>query len=148
MQTLLHNKKASHDFEILEKFSAGIELTGAEVKTLRKGLGNISSAHISVRGGEAYLLNAHIPPYQPLNIPKNYDPYRNRKLLLHKKELAVLASLESQKGLTIVPLSVYSAEVHLKLSLAVVRHKKKHDKRETLKRRETERDIRRTLKAQ
>lgn len=143
---LVTNKKAHFNYEILEKFEAGIELLGLEVKSLRGKQGSLEGSHIVVRGGEAFLTGAHIPPYQIGNTPKEYDPYRNRKLLLTKKEIDELAGHESKKGLTLVPLSVYNKGNKLKVSVAVARGKKQHDKRETIKRRETEREIRRTLK--
>ncbi len=148
MSVLIENKKARLNYEILEEYEAGIELEGFEVKSLRNKRGSLDGAHVVVRGGEAYLLNAHIPPYQPANTPKDYDPYRNRRLLLTKKELAELSGQESKKGLTIVPISVYSKGRKIKLAVAVSRGKKKYDKRETLKKRAVERDMRRTLKSE
>lgn len=143
---MIGNKKARFDYEILETFEAGMELFGFEVKSLRNKQGSLLGAHATVRGGEAFLIGATIPPYQTGNTPESYDPTRNRRLLLTKKELTRLAGLEAQKGLTIVPLSVYNRGQKLKLEIAVARGKKKHDKRETMKRRDTERDIRRLLK--
>jgi len=145
---LIYNKKAHFDYELLEKFTAGIELLGFEVKSLRQKQGSLEGAYVSVRGGEAYLINASIPPFQPGNTPKDYDPMRNRRLLLTKKEIALLAANESKKGLTIVPVSVYNHGRKIKVEIAIARGKKKFDKRETLKARETEREIRRTLKYQ
>ena len=123
-----------------------MELLGLEVKSLRSGQGSLEGSHITIRGGEAYLIGAHIPPYQINNTPKDYDSRRNRRLLLTKKEIAELLGKESKKGLTIVPLSVYNSKNLIKLEIAVVRGKKKFDKRETIKKREGEREIRRTLK--
>jgi len=143
---LIQNKKAHFDYEILEKLTAGIELLGFEVKALRGKLGSLDGAHVTVRGGEAYLMHATIPPFQPNNTPKNYEPLRNRKLLMTKKEIARLAGEESKKGLTIVPISVYNHGRKIKVEIALVRGKKQFDKRETMKKRETEREIRRTLK--
>lgn len=130
----------------MEKLNAGIELLGFEVKSLRNKQGSLEGAHITVRGGEAYLIGANIPPFQPKNTPKDYDPTRNRRLLLTKKEIAILGAFEGQKGLTIVPISVYNNKRKIKLEIAVARGKKQFDKRETIKRRDTEREIRRTLK--
>lgn len=146
MAKLVENKKARFDYEILEAYEAGIELFGFEVKSLRAKQGSLLGAHVTIRGGEAYLLGATIPPYQPGNTPKEYDPARNRRLLLSKKELAHLAGRENARGLTIVPLSVYSKGKKLKVEIAVVRGKKKYDKRETIKKRDIERDIGRHLK--
>ena len=145
---LIENKKARFDYEILETLDAGLELFGHEVKSLRKGQGKLEGAHGIVRGGEVYIVGMHIPPYQPSNTPDSYDPMRTRKLLLTKKEIATLAGLEGQKGLTIVPLSVYNKGRNLKLSLGVARGKKKFDKRAVLKKRDTMREIERTLKNQ
>lgn len=136
------------DYEVLEQFEAGLELLGHEVKSLRQKQGKLEGAHIIVRGGEAYIVGMSIPAYQPANTAKEYDPARTRKLLLTKKELRTLAESESQKGLTIVPLSVYNKGRVLKVSIAVARGRKKFDKRAVLKKRDTDRDIRRTLKNQ
>lgn len=143
---LLENRKATFNYEFLEKLDAGIELFGFEVKSLRGKLGSLEGAYVIVRGKEAFMVGAYIPAYQPKNAPKGYDERRNRKLLLTKKEIGTLAGAESKKGLTIVPLSVYNRGRKLKVLLAVARGKKKFDKRETIKRRETERDMRRELK--
>lgn len=146
MPGLLENKKARRNFEIQKKYTAGIELRGFEVKALREKMGSLEGSHVTVRGGEAYLLNMHIPPYQPANTPNDYDPSRHRRLLLHKKEIGELAGYEDTPGLTIVPLSVYTTGSYIKVDIAVVRGKKKHDKREDIKRRDTRRDIERELK--
>lgn len=145
-ETLIQNKKARFDYDILEEYSAGIELFGFEVKSLKNKRGSLEGSHVTVRGGEAFLLNAHIPPYQPKNTPKEFDPYRNRRLLLTKKEIAELAGHESQKGLTMVPLEVYNMRGLIKITIAVVRGRKKHDKRHILKERESKRKIERFLK--
>lgn len=144
---LVQNKKVHFNYEILERYEAGIELLGGEVKTLRRGHGSLEGAHVTVRGGEAFLIGATIQPYQAGNTPKDYDPLRNRRLLLTKDELAELAAQESKKGLTIVPVAVYSKGRKIKVEIAVVRGKKTHDKRETLKKREHERDIMREAKS-
>jgi len=144
--SLVKNKKAHFNYEILEKTEAGIELLGFEVKSLKAGQGSLEGAHITLRGNEAFVINMQIPPYQPANTPTDYDPLRNRRLLLTKREIASLSGEEKQKGLTIVPLSVYNKGRKLKLEIAVVRGKKKYDKRETIKKRDTDREIRRTLK--
>ncbi|MEK7143354.1 MAG: SsrA-binding protein SmpB [Patescibacteria group bacterium] len=143
---LIENKKAGLKYEILEKFEAGIELLGTEVKSLKTHHGSILGAHIIIRGGEAYLVGANIPPYQPANTAKEYDPTRNRKLLLTKKEISGLAGQESKRGLTIVPIAMYNKSRKIKISIAVARGKKKYDKRETLKRRSDMREMERTLK--
>ncbi len=147
MPKLVHNKKIKRDYEIVEKLEAGIELRGFEVKSLKSGQGSLDGSFISIRGGEAFVLNMYIPPYQPANTPKNYDPNRARKLLLTKKEINHLVGLEKQKRLTVVPVSVYNKGRHIKLEIAVARGKKAHDKREDIKKRDTDREIRRTLKS-
>jgi SsrA-binding protein len=141
------NRKARFNYEILERYEAGIELLGTEVKSVRSGRMSLEGAFVIVRGGEAYLINASIPPYQVKNTPKDYMPMRNRRLLLTKKEIKELAGNEKNKNLTIVPLSVYNKGRKIKLEVATVKGKKKHDKRETIKKRETDREIRREYRA-
>ena len=146
MVSMIKNRKASFKYDIQEKITAGIELLGYEVKALRNGQGSLEGSHITVRGNEAYLIGAHISPYQPKNTPKEYDPDRNRRLLLTKEEIEKMEGIERRKGLTIVPLSVYNAGRWIKIEIGVARGKKKFNKRETIKKRDTEREIRRTLK--
>ncbi len=146
MPRLLTNKKRLADIAVLEELVAGIELLGHEVKALRTGTGSLDGAHAIVRGGEAFLVNMSIPPYQSANTPAGYDPERPRKLLLKKQEIAHLAGFERMKGLTIIPISVYTSRRNIKVSLAIGRGRKKHDKREVLKKRDAERDMRRTAK--
>ena len=146
MPTLIDYKKAHFDYEILEKIEAGIELLGFEVKSIKKGQGSLEGSHIIVRGGEAYLTNMLVSPYQEKNTPKDYEPRRNRRLILSREEIRKLADIEAGKGLTIVPISVYNKGNLIKVSVAVVRGKKKFDKRETIKQRETDRTVRREFK--
>lgn len=146
MTTLVDYKKARFNYEILETFEAGIELLGFEVKSLKKGQGSLDGSHVVVRGREAFAVNIFVPPYQEKNTPGGYDPRRNRKLLLNRKELERLASLEEGKGLTVVPISIYNKGPLVKVSVAVVRGKKKFDKRATTMKRETDREARRALK--
>jgi SsrA-binding protein len=143
---LIQNKKAGRDYEFIEKYEAGIELHGFEVKALRAKKGRLEGAHITLRGGEAFLLNFQLTPYQAPNTPESYNPERPRRLLLTKKEISRLTGLERQKGLTIIPLTVYNKGSLIKLEIAVAKGKKKRDKRETIKKRDTEREIRRDLK--
>jgi SsrA-binding protein len=140
---LAENRKAKFDYEILKTFSAGLELIGHEVKSIRAGKISLAGAFVAVRGGEAFLVGADIPPYQPKNTPSEYDGTRARKLLLSEAEISELGSAEHTKGLTIVPLSVYNKGRFLKLDLAIARGKKKFDKRESIKKRDTERDLKR-----
>jgi len=143
---LIKNKKIHLNFEVLETFEAGMELFGYEVKSLRAKLGSLEGSHVVIRGEEGFLVGASIPAFQVANTPENYDPERTRKLLLKEKEIGSLSRSEHQKGLTIVPISVYSKGRKLKLEIAVVRGKKKHDKRETLKTRTAKRDIEKEMK--
>jgi SsrA-binding protein len=140
------NRKARFNYEILEKYEAGIELLGVEVKSVRDGQISLEGAFVIVRGGEVFLINANIPPFQPKNAPKDYDPLRNRKLLLTKKEIAELAASEKNKSLTIVPILLYNKGRKIKVEIALSKGKKKFDKRETIKKRDTDREIRRDIK--
>ncbi len=142
---LADNRKARFDYEILEKFTAGLELLGLEVKSIKEGKINLLGSFVVVRGGEAYLVGADIPPYQPKNAPKEYDATRPRKLLLSKEEIAELETAEAQQGLTIVPLSVYNKGRFLKVDIAIARGKKQFDKRQAIKKRDTDREISREL---
>ena len=143
--SLAENRKAKFDYEILKTFSAGLELLGAEVKSIRAGKISLAGAFVAVRGGEAFLVGADIPPYQPKNTAPEYDATRARKLLLSEDEIEELASAEHTKGLTIVPLSVYNKGRFLKLDLAIARGKKKFDKRESIKKRDVENELKRSL---
>lgn len=146
MAVYIDNKKAHFNYNIEETFEAGIELLGFEVKSIKNGSGNINSAFCIVRGGEAYVVGMHIPPYQPHNIEQGYDPDRTRRLLLSKKEIKKLGDKDDIKGLTLVPISLYSKGRYIKVSIAVARGKKVFDKRETIKKREVDREIRREYK--
>lgn len=144
----IQNKKARFDFDILETIEAGLVLHGYEVKAIRAGKGKIEGAYVVVRGGEAFLVGASVTAYQPVNTPKSYDPERPRKLLLSKKELDHLEQQTETARLTAVPIRLYNAGRNIKLEIAIARGKKKHDKRESIKERDTKRDIERTLKNQ
>ena len=148
MANLIEHKKAHFNYEILETYEAGIQLFGTEVKSLRDHHGKLEGAHITVRGGEAFLLNAEIPPFQAANTSGSYDPKRNRRLLLKKNELAELATAEEKEGLTIIPLSMYNKGRVIKLRLGIVRGKKKSDKRASIMKREHLRDIARVVKSE
>ncbi len=145
-QLYAQNKKAFHEYEILEKMEAGIKLDGGEVKAVKLGHVNLTGAYVTLKNGEAYLLNASISAYQPGNAPKNYDPAHSRKLLLHKKELAALIGTTKQKGLTIVPLCVYNKNNLIKVEIGIARGKRQYEKRETLKKRVAQREIGRAHK--
>lgn len=148
MTTYIQNKKARFDFEILDTFEAGLVLNGFEVKGIRAKRGKLEGAHVIVRGGEAYLVGSSITPLQPLNVPKSYDPERPRKLLLSKKELALIENKTETAGLTAIAVRLYNNNRKVKLELAIARGKKKQDKRESIKARDVKRDIDRTLKSQ
>ena len=146
MVVFIDNRKAHFNYSIEETFEAGIELSGFEVKSIKNGKGSITSAFCIVRGGEAFIIGMHIPPYQPHNIDLGYDPDQNRKLLLSKKEIKKLAEKDDIKGLTLLPISLYSKGRYIKVSVAVARGKKVFDKRETIKKRDVDREIRREYK--
>ncbi len=146
MQIYAENRKARFDYEILHAYEAGIELKGFEVKAIKSGKVNLAGSFVVPKGEEFFLLNADIPPYQPLNTPEGYDSKRSRRLLLTHKEIGELLNKVSGEKLTIVPLKVYNKRGLLKLEIALARPKKKYDKRESIKRRETDREIERTLK--
>ncbi len=148
MSELATNRRAYHDYEILEKFEAGIELRGFEVKAIKTGHVNIAGSHVTVRDGVVSLIGADIPPYQPQNAPKDYEPSRTRRLLLTQKEISTLTGRTKEKGLTVVPLRLYTAggkRAMIKLEMALVRSKKQYDKRELLKKKEAKRTIEREL---
>jgi len=146
MAQLASNKKAKFDYELLDTYEVGVSLLGTEVKALRSGQGKLDGAHVIVRGGEAFLVNASIPPFQKANAPSDYDAERARKLLLTKKEIAELEQKSEKQGLTVVPIKWYNAGRKLKLEIAIGRGKKKTDKRQTIQARDTKRDIERELK--
>jgi|SRR3989344_5156159 len=145
-QEIANNKRAYFDYEILETHEAGIELLGTEVKSAKLGHISLAGSYAVARNNEIWLLNASIPPHQPKNAPKTYDPLRSRRLLLHRSEIKELIGKISQRGLTIVPLKVYTKRARIKILIGLARHKKQSDKRETIRRRESEREIERTLK--
>ncbi len=145
MKVYAENRKARFDYEFLEEFTAGIELSGFEVKAIKAGKMNLAGAYVSIRGAEAFLLGAEIQPYQPKNAPLDFDSTRAKKLLLSKAEITELAKAEGTKGLTIVANKVYNTGRFLKVGIAIARGKKKFDKRESIKKRDTERDLKRSL---
>lgn len=144
--SLISNKKASFDYEFIETIEAGIKLSGTEVKSLKAHHGSLSGAYIALVGGELVLLGAHIPPWQEKNAPTGYDPYQSRLLLVKKKELLSLQKSLKTKGLTIVPISLYSKGRYIKAQIAVAKGKKNFDKRESLKKKAVKRDMDRGLR--
>lgn len=139
------NKRAYFDYTVLETYEAGIELLGFEVKSIRKGSMSLRASFVTLRDNQLWLTNAVISPYQPQNTPANYDSTRSRRLLLHKKEIARLTGKLREKGLTMVPLKVYNKHSKIKVEIGVVKGKKQYDKREVIKKRDTEREIRRVV---
>ena len=146
MENITINKKAYFDYEILDTYEAGIELMGNEVKSIKTGHVGLTGAYVLIRNNEAYLLNADIPPYQPKNTSADYDPQRTRRLLLRKEEIKELVGKTHEKGLTLVPLKLYNKGRRIKLEIGLARGKKKSDKRETIRKREVDREINRALK--
>lgn len=147
MATLVENTKARFNYEITDTLEAGVELLGLEVKSLKSKRGSLDGAYAIVRGGEAYLINVFIPPYQEANTPADYDAKRNRRLLLTKKEIAKMVAFEEGgRNLTVVPISVYTKGDRVKVEIAFAKGKKKFDKRETVKRREADIEARRAMK--
>lgn len=144
--SLISNGKIHFDYEILDKFKAGIELSGQEVKSLRLKRGSLEGSRVLIRGKEAYVINMEIPAYQPNNNKEGYDDRRTRRLLLTKDEIEKISNQISKKGLTIVPISVYNIGRYIKVDIAIVRGKKRFDKREVIKKRESDIEIRRSLK--
>ena len=145
MNDLSVNRHATFDYEILDTYEAGIELLGFEVKAIKTGHVNLTGSFVIIRDGQAVLLNASVPAHQPKNAPKNYEPARTRRLLLHKKEIRELIGKTAQKGLTLVPLKMYNKNNKIKLLIGLAKHKQKHDKRESIKKRDVSRETRRTL---
>jgi len=139
------NRRAFHDYHILEKLEAGVALTGTEVKSLRDGGGNLRDSFAVLRDGEAYLVNANIAPYRQGNIA-NHEPMRERKLLLHRRELRQLDQKVSQRGMTLVPLSLYFADGRVKLELALAKGKEGPDKRHATAERDAKRQMEREVK--
>ncbi len=140
------NKRAYFDYEILETYEAGVELKGYEVKSIKTGRINLAGAYVLIRDGEAWLLNADIPAYQPENTPEHYDSKRTRRLLLKKSEIQNLIGRTHEKHLTFLPLKVYTKAKSgkIKIEIGLGKSRKKADKRQLIKKREVERDIRRT----
>jgi SsrA-binding protein len=146
MPILAENKKAFFNYTILEKFEAGIVLNGQEVKSLKTNRVNLAGSYAVLKDEELFWIGANIPPYQPRNIGSSYDPERSRKLLLKKPEIKYLIGKSRQKGLTLMPLKVYTVRGKIKLEFEIVRGKKQFDKRDSIKKREVEREIDRELK--
>lgn len=144
-QVVAQNKKARHDYFVLETYEAGIELFGTEVKSIRKGRINLKDSWCSIDGGEIFVNGMHISPYEQGNI-FNRDPMRVRKLLMHKREINRLFGTMKQQGLTLIPLSVYFLKGRAKIEVGLCKGKKNYDKRETMAKRDAQRDMERAIK--
>ena len=144
---LVENRKALFDYEILEKIEAGIELIGAEVKSIRAGKASIAGAYAKIYGGELWLVGCSVSPYQKKNMPENYVEDRPRRLLVKKEEIKRFAGAVKEKGLTLAPLKLYNKNGRIKLELALCKSRKKFDKRGVIKKRESKREIERKLKS-
>lgn len=144
---MAQNKKAYADYEVIEKYTAGIELTGAEVKSIRASQTNLKGSYVEIKNGEAFTKKIHISPYKHAsNQQTQYDPTRNRKLLLHKKEINKLETALSEKGISIIPLNFHISNNRIKLTIGICRGKKKYDRRNELKKRAQNIEIQRSLK--
>jgi len=140
-RTVVSNRKARHDYEILDRFEAGIVLSGAEVKSLRGGRGSLTEAFARVRDGEVWIEGMHIPPYEQAMDKRTYDPIRPRKLLLHRKQIEQLIGKTAERGLSLVPLRIYFAHGLAKMELALARGKRRYEKRQAIAEREHQREI-------
>lgn len=150
MSIYAENKKARYDYEILKKYEAGLVLIGQEVKSIKTGHTNLSGSFVVIRaaargGAEPCLIGAKIPPYQPKNAPADYNPERSRKLLLNKKEINYLAGKANERGFSLIPLKVYEKNGRIKLEFGLAKGKKKYDKKEKIKKRDIEKNVRRGL---
>jgi len=145
MKIYSENKKAGFEYEILEKFEAGVVLFGQEVKSIRTGHINLGGTYVTFRDAEPYLIGVKIPPYQPLNIGADYDEERLRKLLLNKKEIDYLMGRSKEKGFSLIPLKIYDNSGRIKLEFGLAKGRKKYDKKEKIKKRDVQREVNREL---
>lgn len=146
MSILAENRRSSYDYEFLETYEAGLVLRGFEVKAIKTGRVSLQGSFVTLKNGELYLTNANIPAYQPVNVYVDYEPTRSRKLLLKKSEIASLIGKLKAKGLTLIPIKLYTKRGKIKLEFAVAKGKRKVDKREVIKKRDTERELGRKLR--
>ncbi len=145
MKVLADNKKAHFEYEVVDKLEAGVVLTGQEVKSVKSGNVSLKGAYVSPKNGEIFLVGCHIPPYQPKNI-EDHVPERPRKLLLKRKEVDRMIQASKEKGLTLIPLKVYTRQGFIKIEVGIAKGKKRFDKRSSIKKREVDRNLRRSLK--
>lgn len=146
VKIIAQNKKAYHDYFVEEKYEAGVELFGTEVKSIRAGKVNVKESYCDIKDGEVFVLGMHISPYEQGNV-FNKDPLRPKKLLLHKREILKLFGLVAQKGYTLVPLQVYLSNSRVKIEIGLCRGKKLYDKREDMARNDAKRDMERAFKS-
>jgi SsrA-binding protein len=146
MKLIAQNRKAFHDYTIEETLEAGIMLVGTEVKSLREGKVNLKDSYVIVKDSEVFLLNCHISPYSHGNI-MNHDPLRTRKLLIHKKEISKLQGKAAIKGYSLIPLKIYFKGSHAKVEIGLAKGKKQYEKRESIKKKEADREIQRAMRA-
>ena len=140
IKLVARNKKARFNYELGDRYEAGMVLTGTEVKSLRLGKANLTDAYVRIKGGEAWLMSCHISPY-PFASYDNHEPERPRKLLLHKRELKRLAGKVQEQGWSLIPLAIYFKRGRAKVEIALAKGKKKYDKRQAIKRRDLEREM-------
>jgi SsrA-binding protein len=146
MKVVAQNRKAFHDYAIEETVEAGMVLTGTEVKSLRDGKANLKDSYVIIKDEEVFLLNCHISPYSHGNI-MNHDPLRTRKLLLHRKEITRLQGKAAQKGYSLIPLKIYFKDGRAKVEVGLAKGKRQYEKRETIKKKEADREIERAMKS-
>ena len=144
IKVVARSKKAHFNYELLERYEAGIVLLGSEVKSIRNGKVSINEAYARVRGGEVWLINSDISPYE-CSALNNHEPKRQRKLLLKKREIGKIIGKTKERGLTLVPVSLYFKDGFVKVEIALARGKRKYDKRESIQKREADRDLRRRM---
>lgn len=145
VKLIARNKKARFNYDLGERYEAGLVLTGSEVKSLRLGKANLTDSYARLKGGEVWLLSAHITPY-PFASYDNHEPERPRKLLLHKREINKLAGKIQEQGMSLIPLAIYFKRGRAKVELALAKGKKLHDKRQTMKKRDQQREIARAMR--
>jgi len=145
MKIFSENKKALFDYEVLEKYEAGLVLFGQEVKSIKTGHINLSGSYVTLNSGEPFLVGVKVPPYQPNNAGADYNQERQRKILLNKKEIDYLIGKIKQKGFSLIPLKVYEKSGRIKLEFGLAKGKKKYDKKEKIKKRDVEREVNREL---
>jgi SsrA-binding protein len=146
IKVIARNRKASHDYSLEDRFEAGIVLTGSEIKSIRANRISLQEGYVEVRDGELWLIGVHISPYEQAGVYGKVDPMRTRKLLLHKKQIAQIATRARERGYTIIPTMVYLKDGRAKVEIALAKGKKQYDKRSDIAKRDSDREIRKALK--